>query len=113
MRFSAIPEITEISVFGKGLGTGQFKAHHIGEDIIHPAQIFGQFKTTLVTAEVADAAVVIVIAEYKILSVTIGLKLKRIVATTDYMLADRFGRIELMSRHRSHYLWIFNPPVPT
>ena len=66
MRFSAIPEITEISVFGKGLGTGQFKAHHIGEDIIHPAQIFGQFKTTLVTAEVADAAVVIVIAEYKI-----------------------------------------------
>lgn len=38
----------------------------------------------------------------EILSVTIGLKLKRIVATTDYMLADRFGRIELMSRHRSH-----------
>ena len=38
----------------------------------------------------------------QILSVTIGLKLKRIVATTDYMLADRFGRIELMSRHRSH-----------
>ena len=27
----------------------------------------------------------------------------------DYMLADRFGRIELMSRHRSHYLWVFNP----
>ena len=50
--------------------------------------------------------------EGKILSVTSGLKLKRIVATTDYMLADRFGRIELMSRHRSHYLWIFNPLLP-
>ena len=48
----------------------------------------------------------------KILSVTIGLKLKIIVATTDYMLADRFGRIELMSRHRSHYIWIFNPLLP-
>ena len=42
------------------------------------------------------------ISDPEILSVTIGLKLKRIVATTDYMLADRFGRIELMSRHRSH-----------
>ena len=50
--------------------------------------------------------------DMKILSVTIGLKLKRIVAAIDYMLADRFGRIELMSRHRSHYLWIFNPLLP-
>ena len=31
----------------------------------------------------------------KILSVKIGLKLKRIVATTDYAPADRFFRIEL------------------
>ena len=54
----------------------------------------------------------IVLTKYKILSVTIGLKLKRIVATTDYMLADRFGRIEQMSRHRSHYLWIFNSLLP-
>ena len=41
--------------------------HHVGEHIVHAAEIFGKFETTLILTQVADAASMIIVAKFEII----------------------------------------------
>ena len=65
--FPSISEITKICTLSDRLRPGELHLHHICENIVHPTEIFRQFKASFIPTEITDTAGMIVVAKFKII----------------------------------------------